>query len=406
MDTLKTQIAEAAAGKRFILHGGDCVERFDDCNAEVITNKLKILLQMSVILAHAARVPVLRMGRLAGQFFKPRSQESERVGGLTLPTYRGDTVNGFDATEKDRNPQPDRLLGGYFHAAATLNYIRAMIDGGFADLHHPYSWNLHSIERTEQWPEYRLIVERILDAIHFMESFGGVKSEMLGKIEFFTSHEGLHLPYEAALTRAVDARFYNLGAHFLWIGDRTREIGDAHVEYFRGIANPIGLKLSGTAQADEVIRLLDVLNPTREEGRITLITRMGHNQVTESLPPLIRGVHASGHPVAWTSDPMHGNTAVTAGGVKTREFSHILAELSRTFEIHDSEGSRLAGVHFELTGDDVTECTGGAIGLGEDDLSRNYQTWCDPRLNYAQSLEMAFLLTRLLGDRGHGSRVK
>jgi len=394
VEVLKSQIAEAAQGRRFILHGGDCVERFIDCNPTTITNKLKILLQMSVVLSHAARRPVVRIGRIAGQYFKPRSSETEVIDGQTVLTYRGDTVNGF--APEQREPDPGRLVDGYFHATATLNYIRSMIDGGFADLHHPYTWNLNSIERSEKWEEYRAIVESILDAIHFMESFGGANAESLGRVEFFTSHEGLHLGYESALTRAEKDRFYNLGAHLLWIGDRTRAIDGAHVDYFRGISNPMAVKLSAHAGPSEVIELCRILNPGNEPGRLSLITRLGASSVGTALPPLVKAVQDEGAAVAWMCDPMHGNTVTTASDRKTRRFTDVLNELSETYEIHESNGSTLAGVHFELTGEDVTECVGGTVNLEESDLPLNYQTYCDPRLNYAQSMEMAFLISGLL----------
>ncbi|MEE8441460.1 MAG: 3-deoxy-7-phosphoheptulonate synthase class II [Spirochaetia bacterium] len=394
IERLKSQIAEAAQGRRFILHGGDCVERFIDCNPMAITNKLKILLQMSVVLSHAARHPVVRIGRIAGQYFKPRGSETESIDGRTVPSYRGDAVNGF--LPENRDPDPDRLVAGYFHATATLNYIRSMIDGGFADLHHPYTWNLDSMERTEKWEDYRAIVESILDAIHFMESFGGVNAESLGRVEFFTAHEGLHLGYETALTRAEKDRYYNLGAHMLWIGERTRAASGAHVDYFRGISNPIAVKLSANAGPGEVTELCKILNPENEPGRLSLITRLGASSVSTALPPLVKAVQDDGATVAWVCDPMHGNTITTASGRKTRRFTDVLNDLSETFAIHTKNGSTLAGVHFELTGEDVTECVGGAVNLEESDLPLNYQTYCDPRLNYAQSVEMAFRISELL----------
>ena len=394
IERLKSQIAEAARGERFILHGGDCVERFVDCNPTAITNKLKILLQMSVVLSHAARRPVVRIGRIAGQYFKPRSSETEVIDGQTVLTYRGDTINGFAPDE--REPDPNRLIEGYFHATATLNHIRSMIDGGFADLHHPYTWNLDSIERSEKWEEYKSIVESILDAIHFMESFGGVNAESLGRVEFFTSHEGLHLGYESALTRAETDRFYALSAHLLWIGERTRAADGAHVDFFRGVSNPIGLKVSTKATAGDLIDLCRILNPDNEPGRLCLITRLGASAVTSALPPLLKAVQDEGASVAWMCDPMHGNTVTTGSGHKTRHFSDVLNELSETHAVHAENGSTLAGVHFELTGEDVTECIGGAANLEEADLPLNYQSYCDPRLNYAQSMEMAFLISGLL----------
>ena len=398
VDKLRHHIALAAEGRNFVLQGGDCVERFLDCRAETIANKLKILLQMSVILTHAARRPVVRVGRMAGQFAKPRTSDTDVVDGREIPSYKGDLINDYVAKPADREPDPARLLEGYHHAVATLNYIRAMINGGFADLHHPYTWNLHAIEQTEQWPEYRQIVEHILDAIAFMESFGGADPDQLGAVEFFTSHEGLHLGYEQALTRVDEGsgRPYNLGAHMLWIGNRTRAVDGAHVEYFRGIANPIGVKIGSDIEGGEVRRLLDVLDPRAEAGRITLITRLGADRVDELLPPLISEVRATGCPVAWSCDPMHGNTRTASGGRKTRQFDDVLREVRETFRVHAEQESRLAGIHFELTADPVTECTGGAVGLSERDLASNYQSWCDPRLNYAQSMEMAFLVSRLL----------
>ncbi len=397
---LRGRIAEAAAGRQFILHGGDCVERFIDCTPQTITNKLKILLQMSVILSHAARRPVLRIGRIAGQYFKPRSAAFETIAGRTVPTYRGDTINGYAADQ--REPDPERLLKGYFHATATLNYIRSMIDGGFADLHQPYSWNLHSIEQTHRWGEYRAIVDHILDAIHFMESFGGLRNENLGRIDFYTSHEGLHLGYERALTRPEGERWYDTSAHLLWIGERTRDRAQAHVEFFRGVSNPIGVKLSATAEPRDIVALARELDPDGEAGRLMLITRLGEEQVRGRLPDLIEAVASAGLDVAWMCDPMHGNTTTLAGGRKTRDFDSVLGELDATFEVHRAAGTHLAGVHFELTGDDVTECTGGALELAERDLEARYESYCDPRLNYAQSLEMAFLISRFLREQRPG----
>ncbi len=394
VEQLRTEIADAAEGRTFILHGGDCVERFLDCRASRIANKLKILLQMSVVLSHAARVPVLRIGRMAGQFFKPRSNETEQIGSSIVPTYKGDTINSIDPAE--RHPDPNRLLQGYFHATATLNYIRSMIDGGFADLHHPYSWNLHAIEQTPKWEEYRAIVENILDAIHFMESFGGIRSERLGRIDFYTSHEGLHLGYESALTREENNVWQNLGAHLLWIGERTRQLHGAHVEYFRGIRNPIGIKLSASADPAEVVELSRALNPLNDPGRLLLITRMGREAVNDALPPLVSAMQDAGRTAAWLCDPMHGNTFATETGRKTRAFDAILEELRESFAVHQALGSRLAGVHFELTGEQVTECTGGAQELRAKDLELNYESYCDPRLNYVQSMEMAFLISRFL----------
>ncbi len=402
IDRLRAGIAEAGRGNRFILQGGDCVERFEDCAEERITNKIKILLQMSVILTYAARKPVLKIGRIAGQYFKPRSKPFETIDGEELPSYRGDGINGNAANARDRTPDPDRLHRSYFSATATLNFIRAMISGGFADLHNPYNWNLYPIEKTERWKEYRDIVEHIIDAVTFMESFGGINPESVGNIDFYTSHEGLHLAYEEAMTRcdSSSGRYYNTGAHMLWIGERTRASDGAHAEYFRGIANPIGVKLGPDSANDDLPRLLKLLNPYNESGRITLITRPGLEAVRDALPRIIRRVKESGAEVTWCCDPMHGNTVATERGYKTRRFQDILDELAASFEIHRSLGSCLSGVHFELTGEDVTECLGGGQNLGEKDLDTRYESFCDPRLNYAQSMEMSFLISDYLKNRG------
>ncbi|MFW5827521.1 MAG: 3-deoxy-7-phosphoheptulonate synthase class II [Alkalispirochaeta sp.] len=429
VDELTQSLTAAADGRAFVLHGGDCVERFADCRPGRIADRLKILLQMSVVLTYAARTPVVRIGRMAGQYFKPRSQETETIDGHTVMTYRGDPVHRFELNgdPRARTPDPERLRDGYFTAAATLNYIRAMIAGGFADLHHPHAWDLDTMRTTPRWEEYRSMVERILDAIHFMESFGGVDEQTVGNIRFFTSHEALHLPWERALTRSVgtagisgtggagdagDGRSagstgsawsgaprYNLAAHTVWLGARTGDPEGAHVAYLREIANPIGIKVAPETTPDQLARLLDILDPHRTAGRITLITRMGRSQVGKQLPRLIRTVRTEGHPVIWSVDPMHGNTETTASGRKTRRFEAVLDELKTTFAAHRGEGSRVQGVHFELTGDDVTECTGGSVPLHEADLERNYESWCDPRLNYTQSMEMAFLLAQLIEEQ-------
>ncbi|NLE59274.1 MAG: 3-deoxy-7-phosphoheptulonate synthase class II [Planctomycetes bacterium] len=398
VDNLRARLARAGRGEAFILQGGNCAERFIDCRADSIANKLKILLQMSVILAYGVRKPVVRIGRFAGQYAKPRSNDTEVVDGHELPVYRGDAVNSVEPTPEARAADPQRLVSSYFYAAATLNHIRALIDGGFADLRHPYTWNLSSMEHSRNWDEYRTVLDRILDAINFMESFGGARSDVLGRVDFFTSHEGLLLGYEEALTRKDpdSGRWYNLGAHMLWIGMRTRQVDGAHVEYFRGIANPIGLKVDAGTRPEEVLALSDVLNPANEEGRLTLITRLGAGRVEERLPQLIQAVRDAGPKVVWSCDPMHGNTVALEGGRKTRDFSVVLDELRTTFDVHRRQGTHLAGVHFELTADDVTECIGGAGELTSGDLSRRYETYCDPRLNCSQSLEMAFLIARLL----------
>jgi 3-deoxy-7-phosphoheptulonate synthase len=389
-------LTDVAQGRRFLLQGGDCAERFVDCHARAIADKLKVLLQMSLVLTYGLRQPIVRVGRLAGQYAKPRSAATEVVDGVALPVYRGDLVNGYEPTPEARLADPERMLQAYFHAAATLNYVRALIEGGFADLHHPEHWNLGFISSSERHREYRDIVARILDAISFMEACGSALETALGRIDFFTSHEALVLPYEQALTRREeDGRFFNVGAHMLWLGDRTRALDGAHVEYLRAIANPLGVKVGPSCGPEELVRLVARLNPANEWGRITLITRLGASRVQELLPPLVNAIQAARARALWSCDPMHGNTLRTAGGVKTRDFEQILAELRETHAVHQAHGSRLGGVHFELTGNDVTECLGGARGLAEADLPTRYDTYCDPRLNEEQSLEMAFLIAGL-----------
>lgn len=399
VDHLKRQIADAAQGRRFVLQGGDCAERFQDCTPEAITSKLKILLQMSVVLSYGARRPVVRIGRIAGQYAKPRSSDVETVNGRVLPVFRGDNINSFVPDPELRRPDPKRLLTGYHTASMTLNYVRAMITGGFADLHHPENWNLGFLGKSPQKQRYEAVVANIQDAVAFMQSFGGLRDELLGTVDFFTSHEGLLLGFEEAMTRQVRGRYYNLSAHMLWIGDRTREFDGAHIEYFRGIANPIGIKWGPSADPAEMVRLIQCLNPDNEPGRITIITRFGAAKIADCLPAAIEAVQRAKLGVLWSSDPMHGNAIKTKNDIKTRDFDAILAELRQAFEIHAQAGSHLGGVHFELTGEDVTECTGGAQGIREEDLNRQYETFCDPRLNYNQSLEMAFLISSILRDK-------
>ncbi len=414
IDSLRRNIARAAEGKAFILQGGDCVERFEDCRENVILDKVKILLQMSVILIHALHKPVIRIGRIAGQYFKPRSRETEPVakngdaagGGdkeAEIMTYRGDGIHRFEATAEGRVPDPGRLLEAFYRSGLSLNYIRSLVDGGFSDLHSPHKWRLSTIRNSDRWKEYHEIVERILEAIHFMETFGGVNPERLARAEIYTSHEGLHLGYEQALTRQepVTGDFYNAGAHMLWVGERTRDIRGAHAEYLRGITNPVGVKVGagdGSASGPEdLIRLCGILNPKNEPGKIVLITRMGADRAEEKTGETAEAVKRRGIEAAFICDPMHGNTGMTASGKKTRSFNRILEELTATHRGLAAAGVPLAGVHFEMTGEDVTECTGGAGNLRDRDLEKNYATYCDPRLNYAQSLEMAFLIAGLMG---------
>jgi len=399
VDTLRARLAAAGRGEAFLLQGGDCAERFADCNRTAIEAKLKMLLQMSLVLTWGARLPVVRVGRLAGQYAKPRSCDTETVDGAELPSYRGDLVHGILPDSAARRPDPRRMVRAGHLAAATLNYTRALLQGGFADLHHPDHWDFAFVRAAANRAEYEDMVQRILDALDFVESTGVRGAEALRTVEFYSSHEGLVLDYEEAHTETVDGEWYNLGAHFLWIGDRTRQRESAHVEYFRGIENPIGLKVGPGMNPAELPPLLETLEPANREGRITLITRLGSDRVREALPPLIKAVQQAGRNVVWACDPMHGNTTTTGAGLKTRDFDRIIAELNATFDLHESAGSILGGVHFEMTGEDVTECTGGAQGLSEADLSRNYATYCDPRLNSSQGLEMAFLLARRLRQR-------
>ncbi len=390
VDALRTQLAEAAVGKRFLLQGGDCAERFIDCARAPIEQKLKILLQMSLVLTWAARTPVIRVARMAGQYAKPRSRNYETIDGVEVPSYRGDHVNHVN--QDNREPDPERLVQAYFHSAATLNYIRALLDGGFADLHHPEHWDLGFFRSASRRQEYEEMLERILDAMAFLRTAGADRSSALRTVNLYASHEGLLLPYEEAQTESFGGRHYNVGTHMLWVGDRTRQLDGAHIEYLRGIRNPIGVKVGPSMEPDELVQVLDRLDPNNEPGRITLITRYGADRIDTLLPLHLRAVQAAGRLPVWSSDPMHGNTESTGEGLKTRAFHRIRKELSRAFAIHAAHGSHLGGVHLELTGENVTECTGGPEELLETDLPRSYETYCDPRLNYAQSLEMAFLI--------------
>jgi len=391
VEALKRQIADAQRGERFVLQGGDCAETFDDCESGQIARKLKILLQMSLVLLHGLKKPVVRVGRFAGQYAKPRSADTETREGVSLPCYRGDLVNRPDFTAADREPDPELLLRGYERAALTLNFIRALIDGGFADLHHPEYWDLGFVHHSPWREQYRQIASSIADSLDFFEAMSGSRVHEASRAPFYASHEALHLLYEQAQTRFIPRqnRWYNLSTHLPWIGMRTAGLGGAHVEYCRGIANPIGVKVGPAMDAAWVQGLCDVLNPLHEPGRLVLIHRMGAANVESKLPGLIQAVQATGVPVLWISDPMHGNTESTSSGVKTRRFENIVNELEASVKVHKDLGSYLGGVHFELTGEDVTECTGGARGLADRDLSRAYRTQVDPRLNAEQALELA-----------------
>lgn len=402
VETLKSELAKAAEGKMFLLQGGDCSESFEDCRSPNIAAKLKILLQMSLVLVFACKKKVIRVGRFAGQFAKPRSSDVEERDGVELPSYRGDLVNRSNFSEVDRTPDPELLLRGYERAGLTLNFIRALVEGGFADLHHPEYWDLGFVGHSPQKKEYQRIVNAISRAIDLLETLSNVPMNELSRVEFFTSHEGLHLPYEQAQTRQVPRRtgWYNLSTHFPWIGDRTRELDGAHIEYFRGINNPIGVKVGPSIAPEELLKLTNVLNPENEPGRLTLIHRFGASKIAEYLPALINVVQQNNRRVLWCCDPMHGNTISTADGIKTRSFDAILDELQQAFSIHEKADSILGGVHFELTGENVTECIGGARGLKEADLKTAYKSAVDPRLNYEQAMELALLIAHQMSDDG------
>ncbi len=394
IETLKAQLAEAALGKQFLLQGGDCSESLEDCESPIIAIKLKILLQMSLVLIHGAQKQVIRVGRFAGQFAKPRSSDIETRDGVSLPSYRGDLVNRLPFTEKDRRPDPQLLLRGYERAALTLNFIRSLSDGGFADLHHPEFWELDFVKLSPRASRYQERVKALSESLKFFETLAGTVIGKVKRVDFYTSHEGLHLQYEQAQTRFIARveKWFDLTTHFPWIGDRTRNINSAHVEYFRGISNPIGIKIGSSSEAESLSALIDRLNPENEAGRITLTHRFGDDNIEKHLPPLVRAVQRSGQIVLWSCDPMHGNTEVTANGYKTRDFNRVRTEVDRAFDIHEGLGSRLGGLHVELTGENVTECVGGVRGLTEADLVRAYRTQVDPRLNYEQALEIALLV--------------
>ncbi len=394
IENLRLRLAAAQRGEAFLLQGGDCAESFADCESDRIAKQLKVLLQMSLVLLQAMKRPVVRVGRFAGQYAKPRSADTETRDGVTLPAYRGDLVNHPEFTAEARRPDPQLLLRGYERAALTLNFVRALVDGGFADLHHPEYWDLGFVRHAQLREAYQRIVDSIGDALDFFESLTGQKVGDANRVEFFASHEGLHLLYEQAQTRFIarQDRWYNLSTHMPWIGMRTAQVEGAHVEYFRGIANPIGVKV-GAGMSDEWLQeLVAILNPHNQPGRLTLIHRFGVKEIEQHLPRVIEAVRRTGSTVLWCCDPMHGNTETTSGGIKTRRFENILKELDLSFRIHRELGSLLGGAHIELTGEDVTECTGGARGLTDADLQRAYRSQVDPRLNYEQALELAMLI--------------
>ena len=401
VEGLKTLLARAARGDHFLLQGGDCAESFDECDPSAIAAKLKILLQMSLVLIYGGRKGVVRVGRLAGQYAKPRSADTESRGDVTLPAYRGDLVNRSAFTREARTPDPELLLRGYERAALTLNFTRALAEGGFADLHHPEYWDLSFVKDRSLADEYQRIVNSLRESLEFMEAVSGNRFSEARRVNFYTSHEGLALLYEQAQTRTVPRRegWYNLSCHMPWIGMRTAQLEGAHVEYFRGIRNPIGIKTGPAMSPEWLTELCAVLDPGDEPGRLVLIHRMGAGAIAEKLPLLIEAVQRTGRTVLWCSDPMHGNTETTSNGYKTRRFDNILSELEQAFDIHARMGTILGGVHFEMTGDNVTECIGGASGVVEADLERAYRTRVDPRLNYEQALEMAMRIARRLRSR-------
>ncbi|KAK5123285.1 Aromatic/aminoadipate aminotransferase 1 [Meristemomyces frigidus] len=424
---LRRALAEVAQGKAFLLQGGDCAELFDYCNDNAIDSKIKLLLQMSLVLIWGGNKPVVRIARMAGQYAKPRSSPMETVDGKQVPSFRGDILNGYPLDQRDIDP--DRLVQAYFHSAATLNYVRAELASGIADLHKPMEWHLGHVGDPELQRKYSTIVDSISESLRFMRTVGADTAGQLETVDLFTSHEGLLLEYEESLTRKLKhpsnrnvplimktasapkvspltggamtdksiqepetTGYYNTSAHFLWVGDRTRQPDHAHIEYFRGIENPVGIKVGPTTSTADLTELLDIVNPRKEVGKVTLITRYGEGKVDELLPQHIEAVRKTGHTVVWQCDPMHGNTRSTTSGIKTRSFASIFSELASALRIHKECGSFLGGVHLELTGDAVTECTGGSQGLQDEDLSLRYETFCDPRLNEKQALELAFLV--------------
>ncbi len=396
---LKSRLAAAARGEAFLLQGGDCAESFDQFSSDAIRDTYKVMLQMAIILTHGAKVPVIKVGRMAGQFAKPRGAPTETVDGLELPSYRGDIINDLEFSEAGRTPNPDKMLRAYTQAAATLNLLRALSTGGYADLHRVHNWTLDFTNESDS-RKFQDVADQIAETLNFMTAMG-VRSDTLQSVEFYTSHEALLLEYEEALCRreSQTGNWLAGSGHMIWIGDRTRQVDGAHVEFARGVQNPIGLKCGPSMTGDDLKRLMEKLNPDNEAGRLTLISRFGAGSVCEGLPPLLKVVEQEGANVVWTCDPMHGNTIKSTNGYKTRPFDSILREVREFFGIHRAEGTVAGGVHFEMTGQDVTECTGGLRALSEEDLTARYHTACDPRLNASQSLELAFLVANELSVR-------
>jgi len=394
---LKDQLSNVVDGKAFLLQAGDCAESFAEFNPDNIRDTFKVILQMSLVLTYSASLPVIKVGRIAGQFSKPRTSPTEKKGNEELPSYLGDNINGIEFTEKARKPDPKRLFKAYSQAASTLNLIRAFCHGGFADLKNVHLWNLGYIKKSPQAKKFKELEDKIADALAFMDACG-INSEFnrrLKTVNFWTSHEALLLPFEESMTRidSTTGEYHDTSAHFVWIGDRTRQLDGGHVEFCRGIENPIGIKCGPTTKADEIVKIVNVINPKNEKGKITLISRFGHENVEKFLPRLIRTIKKEGINVIWSCDPMHGNTIKSASGFKTRPFNNVLKEVKNVFAVHQSEGSYAGGLHIEMTGQNVTECTGGAQKISDQDLSSRYHTHCDPRLNANQALELAFLIS-------------
>jgi len=397
---LKEELAKVCNGEAFLIQGGDCAESFKEFNANTIKDLFKVMLQMAVVLTHAGGKPVVKIGRVAGQFAKPRSSDTEIINGVELPSYRGDIVNSIEPTLEARTPDPNRMIKAYFQSAVTQNLLRAFARGGFADLHQVHRWNVDFVKDEKLSKKYENIANEITKALKFMEAIGinAKNTPTLRETTLYTSHEALLLNYEEALTRkdSISGDWYDCSAHMLWIGDRTRGLDEAHIEFLKGVENPIGVKAGPTISADELLQLIDTLNPKNEAGRLNVIIRMGANKIQEHLPTLIKAVKKEGKKVVWSIDPMHGNTYKTDNGYKTRQFDNILLEVKQFFEIHESLGTYPGGIHLEMTGKDVTECVGGAIKLTENDLSSRYHTHCDPRLNAKQALELSFLISDFL----------
>ncbi len=400
---LRRHLGEVAQGKAFLLQGGDCAESFAEFHPDNIRDTFRVMLQMAVALTFAGSSPVVKVGRMAGQFAKPRSAPMEDQDGLSLPSYRGDIVNSMDFTPEGRVPDPKRLLQAYSQAAATLNLLRAFAQGGYADLHRVHGWTMGFVEKSPAGERYRDMADRISEALSFMEACGvsPAETQALRTTEFYTSHEALLLGYEEAMTRvdSTTGRWYDTSAHFVWVGERTRQLDGAHIEFLRGIGNPVGAKVGPTMEPDELLRLIDALNPDNDPGRLTLITRFGADKIEGLLPKLVRAVKREGKSVVWSCDPMHGNTVKSSTGYKTRPFDQVLAEVRRFWQVHEAEGTYAGGVHIEMTGQDVTECIGGAQKITEHALADRYHTHCDPRLNASQSLELAFLIAEGLKQR-------